>query len=363
MKNQIKLSDFEYDKTLDISSVLSDTISNTSFILGSSIHAFEEEFAQYTGSESCVTTANCTDSLRMCLQSVGVGPGSNVIVPSFTWLSTAEVVKELYANPIYVDIDDSLCVDTTHLQLLVRQYNVDALIYVNLFGNVCDIDQIKSICNKSKRNISIIEDNAQATGATYKDKPLGATNVLSCYSFYPTKNLSTWGDAGCVTGPEELVAPIRSLRNHGQGSEKFISRAVGWNSRMDTIHADILRVKLPHLDTWNTRRKQIAEYYMDSIRIEHKLQLINPDCDPVYHQYSLLLDTPMQLQKHLTKCNIQSRTYYSTPIHRLNAYENGQRLPLTEFLGVRNLSIPVHQYLTDAQVEYIVESVNSCGLQ
>lgn len=363
MKNQIKLSDFDYDKTLDINSVLSNTIDNTAFILGSSVSEFEQEFAEYTGAESCVTTANCTDSLRMCLQSLGIGPGSHVVVPSFTWLSTAEVVRELYANPIYVDIDDSLCIDVKQLQLLIRQYHVDAVIYVNLFGNVSNIDQIKHICNKSTRTIPIIEDNAQATGASYKGKPLGTTGVLSCYSFYPTKNLGTWGDAGCVTGPEELVAPIRSLRNHGQGSEKFISKAIGWNSRMDTIHADILRTKLPHLDTWNTRRREIAEYYRDNIKIEHKLQLINPDCEPVYHQYSLLLDTPMQLQKHLSECNIQSRTYYSTPIHRLAAYENGQRLPLTEFLGVRNLSIPVHQYLKDTEVEYIVESVNTCGLR
>ena len=358
MKKKIKLSDFDYDKTLDIAQILSNTIENTSFILGSSVAEFEKEFASYTGSESCVTTANCTDSLRMCLQSLGVGPGSNVIVPSFTWLSTAEVVKELFANPIYVDIDDTLCMDWKHLQLLVRQYRIAAVIYVNLFGNVCNIDQIKKVCKK----IPVIEDNAQATGALYKGKPLGHSDILSCYSFYPTKNLSTWGDAGCVTGPEELVAPIRSLRNHGQGSEKFISRAVGWNSRMDTIHADILREKLPLLDKWNARRRSIAQYYRENSKIRHNLQLINKDCEPVYHQYSLLLDAPMQLQKHLGEHNIQSRTYYSTPIRRLNTYENGQRLPITEYLGVRNLSIPVHQYLTDSEVEYITESVNKCGL-
>lgn len=352
----IKLSDFG---TLDLNTILKPTLDTNSYILGPSVQKFEKAFAEYTGSESCTATGNCTDSLRMCLQSFGIGPGHKVIVPSFTWLSTAEVVRQLNAYPIYVEVDSSLCVDPGHLKSLLALHDVSAVIYVNLFGNVADIEGIHNIL--SPLGIPIIEDNAQAAGALYNNKPLGNTPWLSCYSFYPTKNLATIGDAGCVTGPEELVSPIRSLRNHGQSSAKFISDAIGWNSRMDSIHADILLHKLPDLDMHNARRREIAEYYKSNIKIDHMLPVQNAKCTPVYHQYCLLVNNPQLIQQHLADHEIQSRIYYSVPIHLLPKYANGQHLTYTEWLSKRNINIPIHQYLTDEEVEFIVEKVNQCG--
>ena len=345
----IKLSDFP---KLNLEEILKPTTNNNSYILGPSVQKFEKQFADYTGSESCASTGNCTDSLRMCLQILGIGPGSRVAVPSFTWLSTAEVVKQLYAQPVFVDIDETLNLNPDCLQEVID--SVDAVIYVNLFGNVADIDKILKIAN----TVPVIEDNAQGAGAMYKGQPLGKNNVLSCYSFYPTKNLATLGDAGCVTGNNSFVEQIKSTRNHGQLNKKFNSYSVGWNSRMDTIHADILLNELTYLDERNKRRNEIANYYKDNIDV--KKQVINLDCDPVYHQFALLVDQPKKLQEHLHNKGIQSRRYYNTPIHRLKAYGTGQYLPYTDKISKQNICIPIHPYLTDAEVDTITSEVNKC---
>jgi len=346
---KIKLSDFP---KINVDQVTKSTQRNKSYILGPSVQKFEEQFAKYTGSESCVATGNCTDSLRMCLQAMGIGPGSRVAVPSFTWLSTAEVVKQLYASPVFVDIDHSLCMDPESLLKVID--SVDAVIYVNLFGNVADIDGILRVCG----DIPVIEDNAQATGAKYKGLPLGATGTISCYSFYPTKNLATLGDAGCVIGPYDFTKSIKSSRNHGQMKTKFNALSVGWNSRMDSIHADILLNELPYLLERNKRRREIAEYYRTNIKAD--MQLINPDCTPVYHQFPLLVNNPIIVETHLQNKNIESRRYYGCPIHKLKTYNTGQTLPVTEHYALNNVCIPVHPYLTDAQVDIIVSEVNQC---
>jgi dTDP-4-amino-4,6-dideoxygalactose transaminase len=347
---KITLSDFG-DFNLNI--ITQNTQKNNSYILGPSVSEFEKQFAEYTESEVCVATGNCTDSLRMCLQVYGIGPGSRVAVPSFTWLSTAEVVKQLYATPVFVDVDDTLCMDPSSLADIIDA--VDAVIYVNLFGNVAQINQILDIAG----SVPVIEDNAQGTGAKYMGRHLGYQGILSCYSFYPTKNLATLGDAGGVTGPNELIEPIRKLRNHGQANTKFNAHTVGWNSRMDSIHADILLNELPKLDSRNSRRRQIAQYYKDNIR-GVDFQTINPDCEPVYHQFALLTTRADRIAHHLHENDIQTRCYYRTPIHTLPAYSTGQRLPCTENYGLMNVCIPVHPYLSDSEVEYITEKVNEC---
>ena len=346
---KIPLSDFS---NFDLNLITQNTQKEKSYILGPSVAKFEQTFAEYTGSEACAATGNCTDSLRMCLQALGIGPGSRVAVPSFTWLSTAEVVKQLYAQPVFVDIDDTLCMDTDHLLSIIK--SVDAVIYVNLFGNVADIDTIIDIAG----SVPIVEDNAQATGAIYKNLPLGARGIPSCYSFYPTKNLATLGDAGCVTGPTDFIDKIKYLRNHGQGSTKFKAHVVGWNSRMDSIHADILLHELTKLETRNARRREIALRYRECIRAD--FQNINPNCIPVYHQFCLFADNPQGIAEHLTENGIQTRSYYNKPIHKLNTYNTGQTLPQTEIYAKHNLCIPVHPFLTDEQVDFIIEKVNEC---
>ena len=312
---KIKLSDFV---DIDLTKITRSTRKDHSYILGPSVQKFEQAFAEYTGAEACAATGNCTDSLRMCLQVLGIGPGSRVAVPSFTWLSTAEVVKQLYAQPVFVDVD-------------------------------AEIDAIKRIAG----SVPVIEDNAQACGALYKGDPLGATGVISCYSFYPTKNLATLGDAGAVTGPDYFIEQIKQLRNHGQTNTKFRAEGVGWNSRMDSIHADILLHELKYLDDRNKRRREIAEQY--NAELDFVKQRINQDCEPVWHQYALLTNKFTQLE------DIQTRSYYNTPIHKLNTYNTGQQLPQTEYYSKNNICIPVHPYLKDSDVQYIIQEVKKCA--
>ena len=179
-----------------------------------------------------------------------------------------------------------------------------------------------------------------------------------CYSFYPTKNLGTWGDAGAVVCDDALGETIKQLRNHGQGAEKFISKDVGWNSRMDSIHADILLDKLPHLDTWNSKRRANAKIYQDNIKIAHGKQKVNSDCDPVWHQYVITVEDPNKIVDALSKVGVQSRIYYKTPIHKLPTYATDQSLPYTDVLSQTNVSIPVHQDLTDNDIELIIDTIN-----
>jgi dTDP-4-amino-4,6-dideoxygalactose transaminase len=351
----IQLSDFGYDQKFINFNTFSETLSRKDFILGASVKQFEQVFAQYNLAPDCVSTANCTDALRICLQAMGVQPKDTVAVPSFTWLSTAEVVLQLGANCLFIDVDETLTIDTNDLDRKLQAHpNTKACIFVDLFGNVANRKQIEAIAKRN--NTLLIEDAAQATGAvSYNGYPI-------CYSFYPTKNLGCWGDAGAVVCDSDFAEHIRSLRNHGQGSKKFIANSVGWNSRMDSIQADILLQKLPYLNEWNSRRRDIAEQYKKHINIPHELQKINTDYEPVYHQYVLITDHAQQIQQHLSKYDIQTRMYYSTPIHKLPLYNNGQTLSYTESLSGRNVCIPVHQYLTDQEVNLIIKTVNEVNV-
>ena len=352
----IQLSDFDYDQNFINFTTFKHTLSKKDFILGSSVKLFERAFAEYNNAPDCVSTANCTDALRMCLQAMDVKPGDTVAVPSFTWLSTAEVVLQLNAKCLFIDVDQTLTIDTDDLKQKLQDHpETKVCIFVDLFGNVAHIDKIKKMAKQT--NTLLIEDAAQATGAGYKNKTLYNGHPV-CYSFYPTKNLGCWGDAGAVLCNNDFAEHIRSMRNHGQGSKKFIANNVGWNSRTDSIQADILLQKLPHLDNWNQRRRDIAKHYKNNITVPHQLQKINKQCNPVYHQYVLITDHAEQIQHHLSKFDIQTRMYYSTPIHKLPLYKNGQTLPYTESLSGRNVCIPVHQYLTDSQVEFIIKTVN-----
>ena len=353
---KVLLSGFDYDRKIGLYTIFQDTMADTSFINGASIVKFEKQFAEHSEGKRCIATGNCTDSLRMCLQAYGVSPNDRVAVPSFTWLSTAEVVKQLWAEPVFVDVDDTMCMCPKDLEQELSKHKCKAVIAVDLFGNVANIDKLKQIARSY--DCAFIQDSAQSTGALYKGKGLGACDHPVCYSFYPTKNLGTWGDAGAVVCDDELGETIKQLRNHGQGAEKFISKDVGWNSRMDSIHADILLDKLPHLDTWNSKRRANAKIYQDNIKISHGKQKVNSDCDPVWHQYVITVEDPNKIVHALSEVGVQSRIYYKTPIHKLPTYATGQSLPYTDMLSQTNVSIPVHQDLTDEDIELIIDTIN-----
>lgn len=349
MENKIKLSEFDWDSQHSLDELTMGTRDRQDFILGKSVGDFEKEFADYTQSNHCVTTANGTDALRLSLESLGISRGTNVITVGFTWISTYEVIANLGAEIKLVDITDDLTMNMDQVMQSIDG-NTGCVIGVDLFGEPCD-------WHKVDIPVATISDAAQATGAMYNNKKVGNITDLTCFSFYPTKNLGCLGDGGAVTTNDaELAERIKQLRNHGQAS-KFNVNYVGWNSRLDTIQADILRAKLPNLDQWNQRRQQIADYYDDRFKnlfntIKPKTQGVN-----VRHQYIVVSDRVEELQAVLSENNIESRRYYQNLAYQQPCYAINAILPKTEYYAKHNLAIPVHQFLTDDEAEKIADLV------
>tara|TARA_A100001011_G_scaffold315955_1_gene334795 strand:+ start:769 stop:1827 length:1059 start_codon:yes stop_codon:yes gene_type:complete len=347
----ITLTGFGYEKQLkNPSKVFNNTWIDKSFINGPSIKTFEQQFANYCDTDESVAVGSCTSALQLSLLALEVGRGDEVITVPYTWVSSVEVIKQVGATPVFVDINkDDMCIDTTAVAKKITN-KTKAIIGVDLFGNVCDIDSLKEF------NLPVIQDAAQSTGAEYKNKKVGSLSNLTCFSFYPTKNLGCWGDAGAVTGDKKLLDTIRQLRNHGQ-RERFAADIVGWNSRMDTIQAEILLNKLPLLDKHNQRRIQIAKIYDSELYNIVGVPKQNENSKHVYHQYVICHPNVDQIQEWLHSRKIQSRRYYPTPLHKTMPYKDSNSYPVSEYYSANALAIPVHQYLTDKEVGTIIKAI------
>jgi len=349
----IALSEFGYEQGLENPSTqFSHTWKTKQFIHGEKQKVFEETLANYCGAEAAAGTSSCTTALMLSLLALGVKPGDEVITTPYTWISSVEVIAQIGAKPIFADINrDDMCIDTEQVKQKITP-KTKAILCVDIFGNVCDIDTLKSF------GLPVIEDAAQSIGAKYKGVHIGGQADLTCFSFYPTKNLACWGDGGAVTGSKELVEEIKLLRNHAQ-HKKFNTIKVGYNARMDTIQAEILSNKFPYLDKWNSRRKQIAEHYNSNFKDILHLQQNKDYSESVWHQYVIRTPNNKDIQAKLGDEQIQSRVYYETPLHKTEPYNDGNTYENTEFSSKTGLAIPVRQYLTDEDVEKIIKVVRS----
>ena len=347
----ISLSGFGYEKTLkNPTKAFADTWKSKSFINGPAVKKFEKQFAEYCETDSCVALSSCTSALHLSLLALGVGPGDEVITVPYTWVSTVEVIKQVGATPIFVDIElNDMCINPKEVAKKISK-KTKAIIGVDLYGNVCDIDELK------KFNIPVIQDSAQSTGAFYKDKRVGSVADLTCFSFYPTKNLSCWGDAGAVTGDEKYLKIIRQLRNHGQ-SDRFRLNMVGWNARMDSIQAEVLINKLPELDKHNARRRAIATQYNGNLHRFVEIPVQNANSTHVYHQYVIKHERNKDIEMALMDRGIQSRRYYPIPLHKTETYKDNGSYANSEHCSSAGLAIPVHQYLTDTEVSSIIKAI------
>ena len=347
----ITLSGFGYEQKLKSPlKVFEKTFKSKSFINGPAIKEFEQKFKDYVGAEDCVAVSSCTSALQLSLLALNVGPGDEVITVPYTWVSTVEAIKQVGAKPVFVDINrDDLCMDVTSVGKQITS-NTKAIIPVDLYGNVSNIDILK------KYDLPIVEDAAQSTGAVYKGKRVGSLSHLTCFSFYPTKNLGCWGDAGAVTGDAGYCETIRELRNHGQ-TNKFDVRQVGWNARMDSIQAEVLLNKLPLLDKHNTRRREIAFMYNKELSNLVTVPFQNSNSLHVYHQYVIQSIHIDKIKQALADKNIQSRTYYPTPLNQLKPYKTDQIFPNSQYASLNGLAIPVHQYLTNKEVKLIINII------
>jgi len=358
---QFDLSDQYAAVGAEIRTAIERVLSSQQFVLGREGAAFEEEIAVLCGVAHGVGVASGTDALILALRACGVQAGDEVLLPTYTFVATGSAVSALGAKPVFVDIrPETYNLDPSELERRVTS-RTRAIIAVHLYGLAADMDPILAFAKS--RKLPLIEDCAQAIGALYKSRRAGSFGDAACFSFYPTKNLGAYGDAGMVvSNSAELAAHLGTLRNHGQ-TAKYRSSEPGWNSRLDEMQAAVLRVKLRHLAEWQgTRRSHAAEY-------THLLQQvpgIMPPHEPeglehVYHQYTIRTEQRDALQRHLAARRIGTTVYYPYPLHLQPLYAHvGHRagdFPHAERAAQEVLSLPMYPELRKDQIAHVVEAI------
>jgi dTDP-3-amino-3,4,6-trideoxy-alpha-D-glucose transaminase len=339
-------------------------IERSSFVLGDELLAFEKEFASYTGTKHCIGVGNGLDALTLTLKAKGIGAGDEVIVPSQTFIATWLAVTETGATPIPVDIDEYT--DLIDYRLIEDKLteNTKAVIPVHLYGQLVDIDALRSVIG-SRKHIFILEDAAQAHGATYNSKLAGNMGDAAAFSFYPTKNLGCLGDGGAVTTNDDgLAARLRLLRNYGSG-QRYHHSLCGTNSRLDEVQAALLRIKLKHLDKWNNSRITIATLYNRELSGLPGLQLPSLDVTGrhVYHLYVVKTIRRDSLIKHLENDKIQALIHYPLAPHQQECYLNfnlsNDSLPIGSKSASSCLSLPMWPGMPLSDVSAVIDSVKS----
>ena len=331
------------------------------FILGENVRLLEGEIANYCGRRYGVGVASGTDALILALKVAGVSEGDEVIVPSFTFIATADAVSALGGTPVFVDIDpDTYTLDTTQLKRKITP-KTKAIVPVHLYGQSADMDPILAIAKS--HGIRVVEDNAQALGSTYKGRKTAGMGDLGCISFFPSKNLGAYGDGGMVvTDSEEMYKHLTSLRSHGS-LKKYFSEEQGWNSRLDELQAAILRVKLRYLDQWNEARAINAAAYNRALASVPGV-VVPKTADwgtHVFHQYTVRVKNRAQVAEKLKNAGVPTMVYYPHPIHLQPIYKSlgygeGQ-LPQTEQACREALSLPIYPELTQEQIDYVARQL------
>jgi dTDP-4-amino-4,6-dideoxygalactose transaminase len=334
-------------------------------ILGPDVEALEEEVARYCGAAHAVGCASGTDALLLAIQALEIGPGDEVILPPFTFFATAGVVCRSGARPVFVDIDPSTCnLDPCQVENKITP-RTKAIIAVHLFGQCADMQPLWQVAER--HNLPIIEDAAQAMGAEYQGKRIGTLGAMACLSFYPSKNLGAYGDAGMVvTNDPDWAARIRCLRVHGM-EPKYYHKYLGWNARLDTIQAALLRVKLPYLDSWIEDRQAVARHYDTLIEENHltgfiERPVVRPQRRHVFNQYTIKVRNGQRdaLMRHLKTEKIGCDIYYPVPLHlqQCMAYlgHRSGDFPASEEASQCVLSLPMYPELSALQQERVIES-------
>jgi dTDP-3-amino-3,4,6-trideoxy-alpha-D-glucose transaminase len=328
------------------------------YILGPEVSAFEDELAAYCGAEQAVGVANGTEAITIALRAIGVGPGDEVIVPSFTFYASAEAIPATGATPVFCDIDpDTFCVTAETVRAVLTP-RTKAVIAVHLFGNVAPVAEIEAL------GVPVLEDAAQAAGSTSPSGRAGALGTAATFSFFPSKNLGGFGDGGAIVTSDAAVAEqARVLRFHGS-HDKVTYEKVGYNSRLDELQAAVLRVQLPYLDGWADGRRAAGTYY-ERAGLGELLGLPRPTdgAAPAWHLYVVRHPQVERVEGALAAAGIGHKAYYRTPIHRQAAMRAwagaGLDLPQTEEVARTHLAIPMSPVLTREQVDEVVAAVQA----
>jgi dTDP-4-amino-4,6-dideoxygalactose transaminase len=333
------------------------------YVLGPNVAALENEVAAFTGTRFGVGVNSGSDALTLALKALDVGPGDEVITTPFTYIAPAESIYQVGAKIVFADIDArTFCIDPAEVARKITP-RTKAIIPVHLFGQAAPIRELQAVARKHK--IQIVEDCAQAIGATVDGKSVGSFGELGCFSFYPTKNLGADGDGGMVITHEEALAKkLKMLRVHGI-ERRYFHDLHGYNSRLDELQAAILRVKLPHLPAWNARRAQIAARYNAGLKaLPLTLPVVAQGNTHVYHVYAVLTENRDVCERYLAEHGVPSIIYYPRPLHLQKVYTDlGYRegdFPVSEDISHRILPLPMYPELTDEQVDYIIKTFRDC---
>lgn len=374
----------------DLDRVTKEVLSSAAYIMGKNVTEFEKEFAEYIGVKHAISVGNGTDALVIALKSLGIGAGDEVITSTFTYFASAECISAVGATPVFVDVEkDTFNIDPTKIEEKITE-KTKAIIPVHIFGQSADMDPINEIAKK--HNLKVIEDACQAVGSKYKEKMIGTLGDVACFSFFPTKNLSCAGDGGMiVTNDDDIAIIANALRTHGSGETgqkaynllnniseeiatshdgddtvynplKYYNYLIGFNSRLDAIQGAILRVKLPHLDSWNSGRRKVAEIYNKEFEGSNVVPpTVRPENEHIYHQYVLQCEDRESMLNKLKEKGVATGVYYPVPLHLQKVYKDlGYKegdMPVAEYLSHRTFAIPVYPELTEEQIKYIVDSI------
>jgi dTDP-4-amino-4,6-dideoxygalactose transaminase len=345
----------------EIDAAIASVIADTAFVgnlTNKYVRTFEQQFAAYASAGHCVACANGTDALELALKACGIGGGDEVIVPAVTWIATSEAVTNVGAVPVFVDIDDATYTMSPEAAGIAVTPRTRAIIPVHLYGLMADMDPILALA--TRHNLAVIEDCAQAHGASYKGRRAGTLGIAGTFSFFPGKNLGAYGDAGgIVTNDAGLAQRARMYAQHGQAGEKHDHRVEGRNSRMDGLQAAILSAKLPHLDAWTASRRALAAHYdallnQSGVRRQH----VPSDRGHVYHLYTVQVERREEVQHTLQQAGIGTGVHYPRALPTLTAYRHLNLRPADYPAAVRladsTLSLPMYPEMTDDSLHRVV---------
>lgn len=346
----------------EIDSAVKNVLDKTNFILGEEVKIFENDFAKYCGAKYAVGVANGTDAIKIALVASGIKSGDEVITTPFTFIATSEAIVQARGVPVFADIiQESYTIDPVDIEKKITK-KTKAILPVHMYGHPAEMEKILDIAKKY--NLKVIEDCAQSFSAEYNGRKCGSIGDAGCFSFFPAKNLGCFGDGGMViSSDKEIYENAKALRNHGQ-REKYFSIMDGFNSRLDTIQAAILSVKLKHIDKWTQMRYNIAQKYNELLKDVASVPKVLENCKHSFNYYTIRFQdkaTRDKVQKHLTDNGVPSQIYYPCSLHLQKVYENLNYkkgdFPVSEKMQDETLSLPMYPELDDEKIEYIVQKI------
>jgi UDP-2-acetamido-2-deoxy-ribo-hexuluronate aminotransferase len=363
------MSQYEQIKS-DVDVAISSVIAKAQFINGPEVQAFQQELEGFLNVKHVIPCANGTDALQIALMALGLRPGDEVITPSFTYIATTEVMALLGLTPVFVEVDkQTFCIDPESIKQAITP-KTKAIVPVHLYGQAANMEAIMTVAKE--HNLFVVEDNAQAMGSEFqftdgRIQKTGTIGHIGCTSFFPSKNLGCFGDGGAIcTNDDQLADQMRMIANHGQ-SKRYYHDIVGCNSRLDSIQAAVLRIKLRKLSQYNEARRALAHRYN---QVFHTISQLDVPYEAsyskhVFHQYTLTLHEKSRddLHSYLAENEIPSMIYYPVPAHRQKMFDafadKGKQLPLTDWLTERVISLPMHTEMEEEQLEYICNHVKA----